>query len=142
MIDLDQIVDDAKARLEADLDTDVKVFAEADARDFTLLHQKIVDVRLVEEAVDPRPGYQHVLYVNFEFECAGVNLTSRREACKIRNKLVSDCQEALRKGPKFTHVGGATAVILGNVKFAVERNEQAKKFTASAVCQAAVVCVA
>lgn len=108
-----------------------KVLVDADARDFRADQAPLLDIRLkrlLPEAVTNATYYSDLI---LECEIFALDMTSRREAAKIRNDLLNALHRYVKDHPRFS--GSVETTILGSVEFGSGESRAEGAFVAGAV---------
>lgn len=131
--DYDQILLDARAAVETANLGFAKVMADANDRDYVIQNMPLCDLRVRRSTPDALGGQNYYGDITIEAEIATFDVTSLRDAAKMRNDLAGKLQKFFQQNP---HFGAAMdTVIVGNVEFATGEDAKVGAFMASAVLE-------
>jgi hypothetical protein len=142
MIDHQQISDDVKTRLET-VSGDPKfnkVFNEMDSRDENFGNMPLANVRWSQDNPAVRAGQDYVVEVILEVEIIALSLQTRKEACTIRDQLITKARNVIRQSPTSGLTASGESIVLGPATATgVEQDEKTGGFKASATLQVIVI---
>jgi hypothetical protein len=131
--DYDQILLDARAAVETANMGFSKVMADANDRDYVIQNMPLCDLRIRRSTPDALGGQNYYGDIVIEAEITTFDVTSLRDAAKMRNDLAGKLQKFFQANPHFS--GSSDTVIVGNAEFGTGEDPKAGAFMAAVVME-------
>lgn len=132
-IDYDQIVLDARQAVETANLGFKKVIADANDRDYVDANMPLCDLRVRRATPEATGGQHYYVDLSLEAEITTFDLSSLRDAAKMRNDLAGLLQRFFQQNPHFS--AASDTVIVGNAEFGTGEDAKAGAFMAAVVME-------
>lgn len=130
-IDYDTIITDCKAVVDSGSLGFKKVMIDAMDRDGLYDNMPLLDLRIRRSTPDALGGQNYYADITVEAEITTFDMTSLREAAKMRNDLLGKLQKFLQQNPHFS--SASDTVLIGNSEFGTGEDPKTGAFLAAVV---------
>lgn len=131
--DYDTILLDARLAVETANLGFAKVIADANDRDYVVQNMPLCDLRIRRSTPEATGGQHYYGDIVIEAEITAFDLSSLRDAAKMRNDLTGKLQHFFQANPHFS--GSSDTVIVGNAEFGTGEDPKVGAFMAAAVME-------
>ena len=120
-VDYDQLVLDFASALRSNVTGFRKVIEDANDFDYDFPNMPLADVGVIRNIPENTAGQTYYCTVVVTVKIAAFDMTSRREAAKIRNDLANAAQRYFQENPRFS--GVVDSIQIGNAEFDTMENK-------------------